>query len=158
MPGSETQILAEASNCVFLDFGGLFVGLFWGDTNATHGELFVEAAETFLSTRQGRHGVLILVSADSRPPSRALRQDLVKAIGMLSEGTECYASVLTGKGVKASTLRAIMGALLMAMPRVSRARVYSTLEEGIAWCNKHLPLDTDQLLETIERYRPARGW
>ena len=158
MSKSETRVLAEASNCVFLDIDRLFVGLFWGDSDAVHGQLFVESATKFLAELDGPHGVLIVVSANAKPPSRALRKDLVEAISMLSERTECYGSVLAGKGVKASTLRAIMGALLMAMPRVSKGRVCSTIEEGIEWCSKHLAFDAAKVRRAVSEYQPAQGW
>jgi len=132
------RVLARSDNCVFLDLGPLFVGLFWGDTNLEQGKLFNDAAELYLKGRNEPYGVMTVVASNSNAPSGELRTLLRRAIERVATDSECFAGVILGSGVKATSLRAIMGALLIVLPRLSRARVCSTVDQGIDWVAKHL--------------------
>ena len=156
MPTRPETMLARADNCLFMDVHPVFVGMFWGETSVEQGMHFLESAKTFVERHDGPHCVLTIVTADSTTPSFELRGLLRDAITVITEHSSCYAGVILGKGVKATALRAIMGTLLMAMRHVSKGRVCSSVDDGLAWCDQHLQgLDADRIRAAVTTHGPT---
>lgn len=148
-------MLARGTNFAFVDLHPMFVGMFWGQASLEQGQQFVEASQAFLSSNDGPHCVLTIVTPDSTAPPSELRGLLREAIGIIGESSTCYAGVILGSGVKASALRAIMGTLLLAMRRVSKGRVCGSVDDGLQWCASHLEgLDVARVRHAVEVHGP----
>jgi hypothetical protein len=152
--------VSVTKSCRIVGATGVLLAKFWGSTELEQAEALGRALDAALRDRVAI-ALMVVIEDDTALPSRAVRERLSDVLSRASNQLSCFAGVVLGSGLAATSKRTMMRIILTFARIKAPTRVFDDVEDAASWLAWQLaeggdmPYQPRMLLEALASDEPV---